>query len=123
MYAAFDAASKHAGQPTVILAHTIKGWTIDALEGKNATHQMKKLKVPDLLKFRDRLYLPMSDRDIKEAYESSGAAPFFHPGKDSPEIEYMMERRRQLGGSLPRRVVRAKPLKVPGDVRPCSFIN
>ena len=99
----------------MILAHTIKGWTIEALEGKNATHQMKKLKKDDLKKFRDRLYLPMSDRDIDEAYDSSGTAPFFHPGKDSPEIEYMMERRRQLGGSLPKRVVRAKPLKVPGD--------
>ena len=115
VYAAFDAASKHVGQPTVILAHTIKGWTIEALEGKNATHQMKKLKKDDLKKFRDRLYLPMSDRDIDEAYDASGTAPFFHPGADSPEIEYMMERRRQLGGSIPKRVVRAKPLKLPGD--------
>ncbi len=114
VYAAFDAASKHTGQPTVILAHTIKGWTIEALEGRNATHQMKKLKLPDLLKFRDRLYLPMSDRDIEEAYESTGTAPFFHPGDDSPEIEYMLERRRQLGGSLPKRVIRAKSLILPG---------
>src|ERR1700759_2895311 len=59
VYAAFDAASKHVGQPTVILAHTIKGWTIEDLEGKNATHQMKKLKKDALKKFRDRLYLPM----------------------------------------------------------------
>ncbi|MFL6172297.1 MAG: pyruvate dehydrogenase (acetyl-transferring), homodimeric type [Marmoricola sp.] len=115
VYAAFDAATKHVGQPTVILAHTIKGWTIDALEGKNATHQMKKLKLPDLLKFRDRLYLPMSDKEITEAYETSGTAPFFHPGEKSTEIEYMMERRRGLGGSLPKRVIRAKALKVPGD--------
>ncbi|MGO4258640.1 pyruvate dehydrogenase (acetyl-transferring), homodimeric type [Marmoricola sp. RAF53] len=115
VYAAFDAATKHVGQPTVILAHTIKGWTIDALEGKNATHQMKKLKLPDLLKFRDRLYLPMSDKEITEAYEASGTAPFFHPGEKSTEIEYMLERRRQLGGSLPKRVIRAKPLKVPAD--------
>ena len=115
VYAAFDAATKHVGQPTVILAHTIKGWTIDALEGKNATHQMKKLKKDDLKKFRDRLRLPMSDRDIEESYDATGTAPFFHPGMDSPEIEYMLERRRQLGGSLPKRVVRAKPLKVPGD--------
>ncbi|CAM3301532.1 pyruvate dehydrogenase (acetyl-transferring), homodimeric type [Nocardioides dubius] len=113
VYAAFDAATKTAGQPTVILAHTVKGWTIDALEGKNATHQMKKLKLPDLLKFRDRLRLPMSDRDIKEAYEASGTAPFFHPGADSPEIEYMMERRRTLGGSLPQRIDRATPLTLP----------
>ena len=60
VYAAFDAATKHVGQPTVILAKTIKGWTIDALEGSNATHQMKKLTQDDLKKFRDRLYLPMS---------------------------------------------------------------
>ncbi|MFL6106699.1 MAG: transketolase-like TK C-terminal-containing protein, partial [Marmoricola sp.] len=92
-----------------------KGWTIDALEGKNATHQMKKLKLADLLKFRDRLYLPMSDKEITEAYETSGTAPFFHPGEKSTEIEYMMERRRGLGGSLPKRVIRAKALKVPGD--------
>ncbi len=75
VYAAFDAATKHTGQPTVILAHTIKGWTIDALEGKNATHQMKKLTLPDLKKFRDRLYLPLSDRDLEESYEKTGGAP------------------------------------------------
>ena len=111
VYSAFDAASKHAGQPTVILAHTIKGWTIDALEGKNATHQMKKLTNKDLKAFRDRLYLPISDKEIDE----SEIAPFFHPGKDSPEIEYMLDRRRQLGGSLPKREVRGKLLKLPGD--------
>ena len=108
VYAAFDAATKHVGQPTVILAKTIKGWTIDALEGKNATHQMKKLTQDDLKKFRDRLYLPVSDRDLDRAYEETGAAPFFHPGKDAPEIQYMMERREALGGPIPRRVVRAK---------------
>ena len=113
VYAAFDAAAKHVGQPTVILAHTVKGWTIESLEGRNATHQMKKLKTGDFKKFRDRLYLPMSDKDIDEAYEANGGAPFFHPGPDSPEIEYMMERRKQLGGPLPKRVVRAKPVKVP----------
>jgi pyruvate dehydrogenase E1 component len=115
VYAAFDAATKHVGQPTVILAKTIKGWTIDALEGKNATHQMKKLTPDDLKKFRDRLYLPISDRDLERSYEETGAAPFFHPGKDAPEIQYMLERRSSLGGSLPRRVVRAENLKLPGD--------
>jgi pyruvate dehydrogenase E1 component len=115
VYAAFDAATKHVGQPTVILAKTIKGWTIDALEGKNATHQMKKLTQDDLKKFRDRLYLPISDRDLERAYEETGAAPFFHPGENAPEIEYMKERRKQLGGSLPKRVVRAKSLQLPGD--------
>ncbi|MDQ1665779.1 MAG: pyruvate dehydrogenase component, partial [Actinomycetota bacterium] len=111
VYSAFDAASKHVGQPTVILAHTIKGWTIDALEGKNATHQMKKLTNADLKVFRDRLYLPISDKEIDE----SEIAPFYHPGEDSPEFEYMMERRRQLGGSLPKRTVRSTMLKLPGD--------
>lgn len=115
VYAAFDAASKHVGQPTVILAKTIKGWTIDALEGKNATHQMKKLTQDDLKRFRDRLYLPISDRDLERSYEETGAAPFFHPGENAPEIEYMMERRKALGGSVPRRVVRAKSLQLPGD--------
>ena len=115
VYAAFDSATKHVGQPTVILAKTIKGWTIDALEGKNATHQMKKLTQDDLKKFRDRLYLPISDRDLERSYEETGAAPFFHPGADAPEIEYMLDRRKQLGGSLPKRVLRAKPLQLPGD--------
>ncbi|PVG82152.1 pyruvate dehydrogenase (acetyl-transferring), homodimeric type [Nocardioides gansuensis] len=115
VYAAFDAATKHVGQPTVILAKTIKGWTIDALEGKNATHQMKKLTMADLKRFRDRLYLPISDRDLEESYEKTGGAPFFHPGAEAPETQYMLERRNALGGSLPRRVVRAQPLKLPGD--------
>jgi pyruvate dehydrogenase E1 component len=111
VYSAFKAATEHVGQPTVILAHTIKGWTIDALEGRNATHQMKKLTKDDLKKFRDRLYLPITDKQIDEAE----VAPFFHPGADAPEIEYMMERRRQLGGSLPKRVNRSQMLKLPGD--------
>ncbi len=115
VYAAFDAASKHAGQPTVILAKTIKGWTLDSLESKNASHQMKKLTPADLKKYRDRLYLPISDRELEESYERTGGAPFFHPGKESPEIQYMLERRRELGGSLPRRVDRSKPLSLPGD--------
>ncbi len=115
VYAAFDSAQKHAGQPTVILAKTVKGWTIDALEGKNATHQMKKLTPDDLKKFRDRLHLPISDRDLERSFEETGAAPFFHPGKNSPEIEYMMERRKALGGPVPHRRVKAKQLQLPGD--------
>ncbi|MGA8257067.1 MAG: pyruvate dehydrogenase (acetyl-transferring), homodimeric type, partial [Nocardioides sp.] len=115
VYAAFDSATKHVGQPTVILAKTVKGWTIDSLEGKNATHQMKKLTKDDLKRFRDRLYLPISDRDLERSYEETGSAPFFHPGEHAPEIEYMLDRRKQLGGSLPQRTVSAKPLKLPGD--------
>jgi pyruvate dehydrogenase E1 component len=72
---------------------------------------MKKLTKSDLKKFRDRLYLPISDQQI----DGADIAPFFHPGPNSPEIEYMLDRRRALGGSLPKRVVRSKPLKLPGD--------
>ncbi len=111
VYSAFKAATEHVGQPTVILAKTIKGWTIDALEGRNATHQMKKLTNDDLKKFRDRLRLPISDADI----DNSEVAPFYHPGNDSPEIQYMLERRRLLGGPLPQRRVDPTPLKLPGD--------
>ncbi|WP_427895197.1 pyruvate dehydrogenase (acetyl-transferring), homodimeric type [Kribbella sp. GL6] len=111
VYAAFKSATEHVGQPTVILAQTIKGWTIEALEGRNATHQMKKLTSDDLKAFRDRLYLPIEDKDLEDAYNP----PYFHPGTDSPEYQYMMERRKQLGGSLPERRVRPKTLTLPGD--------
>jgi pyruvate dehydrogenase E1 component len=111
VYAAFKSATEHVGQPTVILAQTIKGWTIEALEGRNATHQMKKLTSDDLKAFRDRLYLPIEDKDLEDAYNP----PYFHPGTDSPEYQYMMERRKQLGGSLPERRVAPKTLKLPGD--------
>ncbi|WP_425554050.1 pyruvate dehydrogenase (acetyl-transferring), homodimeric type [Kribbella karoonensis] len=111
VYAAFKSATEHVGQPTVILAQTIKGWTIEALEGRNATHQMKKLTSDDLKAFRDRLYLPIEDKDLEDAYNP----PYFHPGTDSPEYQYMMERRKQLGGSLPERRVQPKTLTLPGD--------
>ena len=111
VYAAFKAATEHVGQPTVILAKTIKGWTIEALEGRNATHQMKKLTKKDLKVFRDRLFLPISDEQI-DAEEN---APFYHPGADDDEIQYMVERRRLLGGSLPKRRVNPTPVKLPGD--------
>ncbi len=109
VYAAFAAARAHVGQPTVILAKTIKGWTLESFEGRNATHQMKKLTVADLKAFRDRLYLPISD----EALEAD-LAPYYHPGEKSDEIAYMKERRAGLGGALPKRIVRAKPLELPG---------
>ena len=110
VFAAFQAARAHVGQPTVILAHTIKGWTLESFEGRNATHQMKKLTVADLKAFRDRLYLPISD----EALEAD-LPPYYHPGERSDEIMYMKERRAALGGFLPKRVVRAQALKLPGD--------
>jgi pyruvate dehydrogenase E1 component len=111
MYAAYDAATKHTGQPTVILAKTIKGWTLGShFEGRNSTHQMKKLKLEDLQGFRDRLYLDIPD----EALDAT-LPPYYHPGPDSDEIAYMHQRRRELGGYLPERRVRSKPLVLPGD--------
>ncbi|MFI0350552.1 pyruvate dehydrogenase (acetyl-transferring), homodimeric type [Actinomadura sp. 9N407] len=111
VYAAFKAAREHVGQPTVILAHTIKGWTLGPdFEARNATHQMKKLTKAELKEFRDRLYL-----DIPDSALEGELPPYYHPGEDSEEIEYMRERRAALGGFLPKRTVRAKPLKLPGD--------
>jgi len=111
VYAAFKAAREHVGQPTVILAQTIKGWTLGKdFEARNATHQMKKLTKEELKEFRDRLYLPIPDKALEE-----DLPPYYHPGEDSEEIQYMKERRAALGGYLPKRVVRAKPLKLPGD--------
>ena len=109
VYAAFKAAREHTGQPTVILAHTIKGWTLGKdFEARNATHQMKKLTVAELKEFRDRLYLPIPDAALE-----AELPPYYHPGEDSDEIQYMRERRAALGGVLPRRVVRAKSLPQP----------
>src|SRR5664279_2615685 len=110
VYTAFAAAQAHVGQPTVILAHTIKGWTLNSLQGRNATHQMKKLTKTDLKEFRDRLHLPITDAALE-----ADLPPYYHPGMESEEIRYMLERRHALGGSLPERVNRAKPLKLPGD--------
>ena len=109
VYAAFQAATEHTGRPTVILAQTIKGWTLGPdFEARNATHQMKKLTTKALKTFRDRLYLEISDDEIE-----SDLPPYYHPGDDSDEIAYMMERRRELGGSLPRRVVRPASIDLP----------
>ncbi len=111
IYAAYKAAKEHEGQPTVILAQTVKGWTLGPnFEGRNATHQMKKLTVEDLKRFRDRLHLPIADRDLE-----GGAPPYYHPGRDSEEIQYMHDRRKAHGGYVPTRIVRAKPLNLPDD--------
>jgi pyruvate dehydrogenase E1 component len=111
VYAAFKAATEHVGQPTVILAHTIKGWTLGPdFEARNATHQMKKLTVAELKDFRDRLYL-----EIPDAALEAELPPYYHPGEQSDEIQYMKERRAALGGYLPKRVVRARPLALPPD--------
>src|SRR5258708_28626960 len=97
VYAAFKAAREHVGQPTVILTHTIKGWTLGKdFEARNATHQMKKLTHDELKEFRDRLYLPISN----EALEAE-LPPYYHPGPDSDEIQYMKERRAAPRGGPP----------------------
>jgi pyruvate dehydrogenase E1 component len=111
VYGAFKAAREHVGQPTVILAQTIKGWTLGPdFEARNATHQMKKLTKDELKTFRDRLYLPITDAEL-----DADLPPYYHPGKDSEEIDYLMQRRRALGGFLPTRTVRAKPLALPAE--------
>jgi pyruvate dehydrogenase E1 component len=111
VFAAYTAAMEHKGQPTVILAQTIKGWTLGPnFEGRNATHQMKKLTVDDLKRFRDRLHLPITDKQLDEGYP-----PYYHPGRNSEEIQYMHDHRKACGGYVPTRVVRAKPLPMPAD--------
>ena len=109
VYAAFDAAQKHTGQPTVILAHTIKGWLLESFQGRNATHQMKKLTKDDLKRFRDRLNIPVTDAQI----DGDDLAPFYHPGADSEEMQYMRARRDALGGGLPQRRVDPVSIKIP----------
>src|SRR3712207_9474898 len=90
---------EHKGQPTVILAKTIKGWMLGShFEGRNSTHQMKKLTAEDLALFRDRLYL-----DIPDSALDKTLPPYYRPDPDSDEMQYMLERRRALGGAVPRR--------------------
>ncbi len=100
LYAAYTVATEQAGVPSCVLAKTVKGWTLgEGIESRNVTHQMKEMSEKELRVFRDRLELPIPDDQL-------ASAPLYHPGPKSPEIEYMMERRRSLGGCLPlRRVV------------------
>ena len=107
MYAAYKAAVEHKGRPTVILAKTVKGYGLgEAGEGRNITHQQKKLNEKELREFRERFKVPISDDVIADA-------PFFRPPPDSPEIKYLLKRRQTLGGFLPERKVTAPPLEVP----------
>ncbi len=98
VYAAYKKAhSNDNGRPTVILAHTVKGWMLgEGFEGVNVTHQKKKMALKDLQRFRDILELPIPDSALEHP-------PLFHPGPNSPEVEYVMERRRALGGLVPKR--------------------
>jgi pyruvate dehydrogenase E1 component len=107
VYNAYKAAIEHKGQPTVILARTIKGYGLgEAGEGKNITHQQKKMNESDLRSFRTRFGIPISDDAIADA-------PFYRPADDSPELQYMRERRKALGGPVPSRSVRVEPVNAP----------
>lgn len=107
VYAAYKAAVEHKGQPTVILAKTVKGYGLgEAGEGRNVTHQQKKLNEKELREFRARFNIPISDEEIAET-------PFFRPPANSRERQYLLGRRERLGGFLPKRVVNAEPLAVP----------
>jgi pyruvate dehydrogenase E1 component len=109
VFAAYDAAVRHKGRPTAVLAKTVKGWALGTgVEGRNITHQAKKLTEEELKVFRDRLELDIPDEKLKDA-------PYYHPGPKSPESEYLLERRAALGGPLPKRVVVTKTLELPGD--------
>ncbi|AEB46619.1 pyruvate dehydrogenase subunit E1 [Micromonospora maris AB-18-032] len=115
LYAAYKAATEHTGQPTVILAKTIKGWTLGShFEGRNATHQMKKLTLEDLKTFRDRLYLDIPDSALED---NPYLPPYYRPDEKSAEMQYLHERRQQLGGYLPSRRTKAKSLPIPGSER------
>src|SRR5213594_1346714 len=106
LFAAYATAVELRGAPTVILAKTVKGWALPAsFEARNVTHQMKKLSVEELKVFRDRLELPIPDKDLE-----GGEPPYYHPGPDSREIQYMLARRHALGGLVPERRVSAKPI-------------
>jgi len=107
VYAAFAAAFEHQGQPTVILAKTVKGYGMgEAGEGQNPTHQQKKMGEAALKAFRDRFNIPISDDKIAEA-------PFYKPAPDSPEMQYLLEHREALGGFLPDRIHQSPPLETP----------
>jgi pyruvate dehydrogenase E1 component len=109
VHAAYRAAVEHRGRPSVILARTIKGYGLgEAGEGKNITHQQKKLNEEELKVFRDRFEIPISDRELRDA-------PFYRPPEGSPEMEYLLSRRRALGGFIPRRVLRGRPLEAPPE--------
>ncbi|MDP2013229.1 MAG: pyruvate dehydrogenase (acetyl-transferring), homodimeric type, partial [Actinomycetota bacterium] len=109
MYAAYNAAMQVKGQPTVILAKTVKGWSLGShFEGRNSTHQMKKLTLEDLLSFRDRMQIPIPDSEM-DPY----LPPYYHPGPDDEAVQYVQHARRRLGGPVPARRVVNEPLVLP----------
>ena len=111
LFAAYTAATEKNGRPTVILAKTVKGWTLGShFEGRNSTHQMKKMTLEDIMEFRDRLDIPLTN-DKLDKYTPA----YFRPAADSPEMKYLEERRRELGGSIPSRRKVSRPLPQPAD--------
>jgi len=109
LYAAYGTAVELTGAPVVILAKTVKGWALpSSFEARNVTHQMKKLSVEELKVFRDRLELPIRDEELE-----AGEPPYYHPGEDSKEIQYMLARRHSLGGFVPERTMVPVELSVP----------
>ncbi|WLQ12025.1 pyruvate dehydrogenase (acetyl-transferring), homodimeric type [Hahella aquimaris] len=108
VYAAYHNAVNHKGQPTVILAHTVKGYGFgEQGEAQNTTHQLKKLDMETVKKFRDRFGVPISDDEIENL-------PYYRPAPDSPEALYMKKMRESLGGFLPKRRKDCQPLQIPG---------
>ncbi|MEJ7584000.1 MAG: pyruvate dehydrogenase (acetyl-transferring), homodimeric type [Acidimicrobiales bacterium] len=121
LYTAYKAAVEHTATPTVILAKTVKGWTLGPeVEARNATHQIKKMNKAQLLMLRDRLYL--QDQIPDEALDAE-FPPYYRPAEDSPEFQYMMERRRVLGGHLPERRYEPKALPAPEDKTFDDFLS
>ena len=113
VYAAYKAAVEHKGQPTVILAKTIKGYGLGPhFEGRNATHQMKKMTLDDLKLFRDAMQIPVTDAQLEE---NPYLPPYYNPGPQDETIQYLLERRRALGGYLPERRTAHAPLPLPDD--------
>jgi pyruvate dehydrogenase E1 component len=121
LFAAYKAAVEHEGAPTVILAKTVKGWTLGPeIEARNATHQIKKMTKAQLLTLRDRLYL--QDQIPEEALDAK-FPPYYRPAEGSPEHEYLMQRRAVLDGSVPTRVTRAETLPTPDDKVFAEFLT
>ena len=111
LFAAYTAATQDNGRPTVILAKTIKGWTLgSSFEGRNSTHQMKKMSLEDIMQFRDTLHLDIPDEKLDKYLP-----PYLKPAADSAEAMYIAERRAALGGSIPRRRAISRPLTQPDD--------
>jgi pyruvate dehydrogenase E1 component len=111
LFAAYTAAMNSSGRPTVILAKTVKGWTLGShFEGRNSTHQMKKMSMEDIVEFRDRLGIPIADDQL-----DAKLPPYYRPADDTPEAKYLQERRAALGGSIPSRRKISRPLPQPDD--------